>query len=38
VWLVIHEAPSLNTIIGGSMLLISVAWFAHSSLRAERTQ
>ena len=37
VWLVIHEMPSLNTIVGGSMLLISVAWFAHSSLREERS-
>ena len=37
VWLVIHEIPSLNTIIGGSMLLVSVAWFAHSSLREARS-
>ena len=37
VWLVIHETPPLNTIVGGSMLLASVAWFAHSSLRTERT-
>ena len=36
VWLVIRETPSLNTIIGGSMLLVSVAWFAHSTLREER--
>jgi drug/metabolite transporter (DMT)-like permease len=36
VWLVIHETPSLNTLIGGSLLLVSVAWFAHSSLRTER--
>jgi drug/metabolite transporter (DMT)-like permease len=36
VWLVIREMPSLNTIVGGSMLLVSVAWFAHSSLREER--
>ena len=35
VWLVIRETPSLNTIVGGSMLLVSVAWFAHSSLREE---
>ena len=35
VWLVIRETPPLNTIVGGSMLLISVAWFAHSSLREE---
>ena len=35
VWLVIRETPSLNTIVGGSMLLLSVAWFAHSSLRQE---
>lgn len=37
VWLVIREMPSLNTIIGGSMLLLSVAWFAHSTLREEST-
>ena len=35
VWLVIRETPPLNTIVGGSMLLISVAWFAHHSLREE---
>ena len=35
VWLVIRETPSLNTLIGGSMLLLSVAWFAHSTLREE---
>ncbi len=35
VWLVISEMPSLNTIIGGSMLLASVAWFAHNSIREE---
>lgn len=35
VWLVISETPSLNTVIGGSMLLASVAWFAHSSIREE---
>jgi len=35
VWLVISETPSLNTIIGGSMLLVSVAWFAHNSIREE---
>lgn len=35
VWLVIHETPSLNTVIGGSILLLSVAWFAHRSLREE---
>lgn len=38
VWLVIHEAPSLHTIIGGSMLLVSVAWFARSTLREESGQ
>ena len=38
VWLVIRETPSLNTIIGGSMLLVSVAWFAHSTLREEAGQ
>ncbi len=35
VWLVIHETPSLNTIVGGSILLLSVAWFAHHSIREE---
>ena len=35
VWLVISETPSLNTMIGGSMLLLSVAWFAHHTIREE---
>ena len=35
VWLVIHETPSANTLIGGSILLVSVAWFAHHSIREE---
>ncbi|MDH3534777.1 MAG: DMT family transporter [Gammaproteobacteria bacterium] len=35
VWLVISETPSLNTIIGGTMLLLSVAWFAQQTLRDE---
>ena len=35
VWLVIRETPSMNTIIGGSMLLLSVAWFARKTLREE---
>lgn len=35
VWLVISETPSLNTIIGGSMLLASVAWFARQTLKEE---
>jgi drug/metabolite transporter (DMT)-like permease len=35
VWLVIKETPSLNTIAGGSILLISVAWFAHHTIREE---
>lgn len=35
VWLVIHETPSLNTLIGGSLLLASVAWFAQHTLREE---
>jgi drug/metabolite transporter (DMT)-like permease len=35
VWMVIKETPSLNTIIGGSMLLVSVAWFAHHTIRQE---
>ena len=35
VWLVIHETPSLNTIVGGSILLASVAWFAHATLKEE---
>jgi drug/metabolite transporter (DMT)-like permease len=35
VWLVIQETPPLNTIIGGSMLLVSVAWFAHHTIKQE---
>ena len=35
VWLVVHETPSLNTLIGGAMLLASVAWFAQHTLREE---
>ena len=35
VWLVIQETPPLNTIIGGSMLLASVAWFAHHTIKQE---
>ncbi len=35
VWLVISETPSTNTLIGGSMLLLSVAWFAHQTLKEE---
>lgn len=35
VWMVIRETPSLNTIVGGSMLLLSVAWFAHHTIRQE---
>lgn len=35
VWLVIRETPPLNTIIGGSMLLLSVAWFAHHTIKQE---
>ena len=35
VWMVISETPSTNTLIGGSMLLLSVAWFAHQTLKEE---
>jgi len=35
VWLVISETPSMNTVIGGTMLLLSVAWFAQRTLREE---
>ncbi len=35
VWLVLAETPSANTLIGGSMLLASVAWFAHHTIRQE---
>ena len=35
VWLVISETPSLNTIVGGSMLLLSVAWFVRNTIREE---
>lgn len=35
VWLVIRETPPLNTLIGGTTLLLSVAWFAHHTLKQE---
>jgi drug/metabolite transporter (DMT)-like permease len=35
VWLVIRETPPFNTIVGGSMLLLSVAWFARRTFREE---
>lgn len=35
VWLVIRETPSSYTLVGGSLLLCSVAWFAHRTLREE---
>ena len=35
VWLVISETPSLNTLVGGSILLLSVAWFAQHTLKQE---
>jgi len=35
VWLVINESPSLNTLVGGSMLLVSVAWFVQHTIRQE---
>jgi len=35
VWLVINENPSTNTLIGGTMLLVSVAWFAHQTIKEE---
>jgi drug/metabolite transporter (DMT)-like permease len=35
VWLVINETPALNTLVGGSMLLLSVAWFAQHTIRQE---
>jgi len=35
VWLVINETPSLNTLVGGSMLLVSVAWFVQHTIRQE---
>jgi drug/metabolite transporter (DMT)-like permease len=38
VWLVIRETPSLNTLAGGCLLLLSVAWFAHHTLRDETEQ
>jgi drug/metabolite transporter (DMT)-like permease len=33
VWIVISETPPINTIIGGSLLLASVFWFAIASVR-----
>lgn len=35
VWLVVSETPSLNTFIGGSMLLLAVAWFVRNTIREE---
>ncbi len=35
VWLVISETPSANTLVGGSMLLASVIWFARHTLQEE---
>lgn len=35
VWLVIRETPPLNTLIGGSMLLLTMAWFAQHTLKQE---
>jgi drug/metabolite transporter (DMT)-like permease len=32
VWIVISETPPINTIIGGSLLLASVSWFAIASV------
>lgn len=32
VWIVINETPPINTIIGGSLLLASVSWFAIASV------
>ena len=33
VWLVINETPPYNTLIGGTMLLASVGWYAFNSLK-----
>lgn len=38
VWLVVHETPSANTLIGGSILLAAVVWFAHHSIREETSR
>jgi drug/metabolite transporter (DMT)-like permease len=35
VWLIIRETPPINSLVGGGILLASVAWFAHHSLREE---
>ena len=35
VWIVISEKPPLNTFIGGSLLLLSVAWFVRNTIREE---
>ena len=35
VWLVINEEPTLYTLVGGAMLLISVSWFAISTVKQE---
>ena len=33
VWVIINETPSVNTVIGGSLLLVSVFWLAIMSIR-----
>jgi len=35
VWLVIRETPSINTFIGGAMLLAAVFWFAIHAAKQE---
>lgn len=38
VWIVINETPPINTIIGGSILLASVFWFAIASVSADEAK
>lgn len=38
VWIVISETPPINTIIGGSLLLASVFWFAIASVRSSEDE
>ena len=36
VWMVINETPPWSTVAGGSLLLLSVAWFVRNMIREER--
>jgi drug/metabolite transporter (DMT)-like permease len=38
VWLVIHETPSLETLIGGAMILLTLSWISIVTIRDTRTE